>query len=364
MGKGKKKGYFNNKTKTVKVSPDILLNNTCRLTNGRAKNFPQFPILLRYTDNHDEKHFSIVNKIKNASDEDLDEMIEEYFEYHDKKYGIDYDYNNRDTFSYESRALLIMYVAWCDKNYRLMEKLAKRGVTLNASYDTDDNLFPISYVTIALNEKDKTLLEMTVRNGSRIGRGDLVRTFYKGSNNIFGYLVDNVRDKSVFTGIFGILLIEAKPKLNDTLIQQRVQLLLDKGADPDEKYMGKSMIDYALSLIADVDHRRIIDKNALIEILEAYINTGIGTSYISSIERSEIPKLFGTMCVVNNVLNIKINRDDGIACHTLKLMKYYYDGIEDFIMNKHDQTNTISAIINNTIPQPIAEEIISNIFLL
>jgi|688.fasta_scaffold1077178_2 hypothetical protein len=34
-----------------------------------------------------------VNKIKNASDEDLDEMIEEYFEYHDTKYGVDYNYN-------------------------------------------------------------------------------------------------------------------------------------------------------------------------------------------------------------------------------------------------------------------------------
>lgn len=409
MGKGKKKGYFNNKAKTAKISPSEVLNITydpdntaSNIMRNKGKNhtsqFPPFAdnnktqyrpggvwantqekhsLLLRYiapfcegSNSWDDNHSSIARKLKNASDEDLDKMIEEYFEYHDTKYGIDYNYNYnyRNKFSYESHALLIMSLAWGDKNYRLMEKLAKRGVTLDKNYNTDDHLYPESYISLALSSKDKTLLEMTVKNGGRIGRGDLVRTFYKENNNIFEYLVDNVRDKSVFANIFEILL-EGKIMVDDALIHRRIQLLLDKGADPDENYNGRCMIDVALFRIK-------AGKISLGQILKAYINTGIGTSYISSIEQYKIHKYFGNAIKLNTLSKID-NMMIEQHTHKLKGSNYhsnYHDdfsndfsgdyGINNFIIYRFMAIRAIIDMINNTIPQPIAEEITPNIYLL
>lgn len=200
-------------------------------------------------------------------------------------------------------------------------------------------------------------------DGGRINRVELFETFYT-SNEVFEYLVENVRDKHTFTGIFKLLLIHAKPMFDDTAIQRRTQLLLDKGACPDETYNGKSMIDYALSCNKKVDRDGILE-DSVGQILKAYINTGIGTSYISSIELSKI-ELFDEVIGIysKQILHIKINSDNGIVSHTLELKDYHQDGIEHFIMNKHNETNKIINMINLIIPQPIAEEIIPNIFLL
>lgn len=394
MGKGKKKGYFNNKTKTMKVQPNEIFkitttssehqqrfiserdkkyvnNHTYKLIfpslpANNTKIFEQQPLLKIYSDtfmgNYDYRDYEIIQKrLTNASNEELDFFVKEYLEYHDNFYGIDYKTGNSN-FTRESIALLIMQLAVIDKNYKLVDKLAKNGVTLDVYYDTDDHMGNESYVHWALSPYDQKLLEIVVENGGRVFNKDIITAFSEFNNNAFEYLVENVHNKlslkTIFNGLCDISSLDICDNIDIyiDIIYRRIKLLcnLEISKIFDEVHFDELYINF----YHRIRTRRSGKERLLCKILfKIYVELGIGTTYVDK----EIWFISDGAIDASSTVEVHI-ANNGVY-------KKFIFGSNDYdivkcIRKKHFDALEIRKIINNVIPQPIAEEIVPNISLL
>lgn len=379
---GKKKRFFNNKTKVKKISPNKILNITSNLSDYDISYANRCPLLKTYSDR--VAYGNITEILRKASDAELETIVEEYFEYHDKTYGIDYK-RDSEIYTENSKAHHIMVSAISHNIYKLVDKLAQKGVSIDAcqislSYygamcwtgtgiRTGTGTGTVTAVDHALFTKDEKLLEVIINNGGFITSLDLAKAFHM-NNKMFEYLIDfcnrtNVNDNYSFEYIFHHIFWSSPGfemdvhdiwspislEIDDNILHSRLRILLDKGANPNEIIFDRFTNIFDLAADPYMGDIRV-DKSSL---TRAYIKNGIGIPFINKI-CFEYDK---------NIVILHISWYDN---NILKVGKYSYKSgyysIIKCIENKHNVALEIINIINNILPLPIAEEITPNMPLL